>query len=200
MVRIKKGARVFGIVVLFTALGFTLGYVLGPGDNGHDPFLKPDGSIASNLNGNQLLQGDLFTTESGSYRKIEGRTLYTLCGHWEPLNLGNYKDLSPEKLKDIFPSKQGWRIEDTGEKIIVTKEINALCPEDEKKRHLGCFGEYVAVIKGPPGVDGGIIEVTEIKVAELPQPFRKEAEQGNLDFSNAQNLLEALDSLDEYEN
>lgn len=197
MDRLKKPLRVIVFAVILFAAGFYLGSIARTGE-GDNVYFKPEGSFFLN-NQDDLLVNHEGKTLVGENRVVEGRTLFSLCGHWEPLTLGNFSGLTPENLRKDFPSSQGWHVEDNGEKIIITKEINALCPEDDKKRHLGSFGEYVAVVKGPPGIDGGIVEVTEIKLSELPQQFRVQAENGTLDFSNAQHLLEALDSLDEYE-
>ncbi len=177
----------------FLFLGFLGGYVIF-GYQGNNISLKPEAKDTVNT-----VERQMEATIGGMERKIEGRVLYTLCGHWEPLNLSSFSKITSEQLLDRFPEEQGWRIEDTGEKLIITKHIKALCPADEEKRHLGRFGDYVAVIKGPPGIDGGIVEVTDIKLSDLPSDLRKSAEQGTLNFPNAQSILEALDSMDEYE-
>lgn len=176
----------------FVFLGFLGGYVIF-GYQSNNISLKPEAKDTVNT-----VESQMEATVGGMERKIEGRALYTLCGHWEPLNLGSFSKITSEQLLDRFPEEQGWHIEDTGEKLIITKHIKALCPADEEKRHLGRFGDYVAVIKGPPGIDGGIVEVTDIKLSDLPSDLRKSAEQGTLNFPNAQSILEALDSMDEY--
>lgn len=191
---IRKSARMFVMAAIFIILGFAIGYMFRLGGETNAPLAKPE-SRFEGLSG--LLRNK---AAEGAPQTVEGRTLYTLCGHWKPLSLDDLDGVSPEQLKERFPSGQGWHVQDTGEKIIVTKDIKALCPEDGNQRHLGCFGEYIAVVKGPPGVNGGILEVTEIKLKSLPLSFQKEAEQGTLDFASAQSLLEALDSLDEFEN
>lgn len=187
--------------LLFALFFFTLGLV-----GGYMLFGVPANCVSLKPASNDIVSAGEETAKKstgdlagqGFYRKLEGRSLYTVCGHSEPLNLGNFNGVTTEQLLKRFPAKQGWTIEDNGTKLIITKNINALCPEDDVKRHLGRFGQYVAVIKGPVGIDGGIVEVTDIKLADLPDQFRSQAEQGTLNFPSAQSLLEAMDSLDEY--
>jgi hypothetical protein len=187
---LKQG--IFALV--FVTIGLIGGYIFF-GDPADNISLKP--GLMGTVNVAEGSKINIGLQEKGQYRSIEARSLYTLCGHSELLHLGDLSGMTPEQMETNFPREQGWEIADNGEKLVVTKKINALCPEDEKKRHLGRFGQYVAVIKGPPGIDGGIIEVTDIELSSLPEDFRKQAEKGILDFSSAQNLLEALDSLDE---
>lgn len=181
------------LALIFVSIGFLGGYIFF-GEPAGNISLKPGADRITNMAEASSRAGIRVNTSPS----IEAKSLYTLCGHSEPLNLGDLSGLTQEQLKVNFPREQGWEIEDTEKKVVITKKIKALCPMDEKKRHLGSFGQYVAVIKGPPGINGGIIEVTDIKLSNLPEHFRKQAEQGILDFSSAQHLLEALDSLDEY--
>jgi len=200
---IKRGGliRSFLFASLFTLLGLIGGYILfSPAGN---LSLKPEATQISGINDAAAKGGIGFTKDESNRdefnRVIEGKTVFTLCGHSEPLNLGSFQWTSPDYLLENFPENQGWTVEDTGEKLMITKRINALCPADDSKRHLGRFGKYVAVIKGPVGIDGGILEVTDIALSSLPKHFREQAERGMLDFSDAQSLLEALDSMDEFQ-
>lgn len=188
--------RSFLFAAFFSLFGLISGYILfAPADS---MSLKPEASQISGIN-SRAANGELGIAKDEFNRVIEGKTLFTLCGHSEPLKLGSFQGASADYLIESFPENQGWSIEDIGEKLIITKKINALCPADESKRHLGRFGEYVAVIKGPVGTDGGILEVTDIPLSSLPKRFLKQAERGMLAFSDAQSLLEALDSMDEFE-
>jgi fatty acid/phospholipid biosynthesis enzyme len=86
--------------------------------------------------------------------------------------------------------------EGKGNEIVV--EAHQLL-KDAKKRHLGVAGEFVSIIEGPVGVDGEVLEILDIKVANLPKEWQEKVRKGELDFSSEQELLEALDSIDEYE-
>lgn len=184
------------LAVIFSLVGLMGGYLLFSPEDGVP--LKPEAKELVD-SGKTAAKNPLQFSQDGWTRTIEGRSVYTLCGHSEPLNLGSFRGMSLDYLLDNFPADQGWAIEDTGEKILITKKINALCPKDDGKRHLGHFGKYVAVIKGPVGIDGGILEVTDITLSSLPDDLRQQAQQGTLEFPDAQSLLEALDSMDEFE-
>lgn len=197
MFKVRRGLQSLLIAVFFSLVGFIGGYFLFevPADN---MSLKPEsdrliGTVEKHASG-----GGTTVLLEGINRVVEGRSYYSLCGHWEPLNLGSFNKLTSEYLLETFPKSQGWAIEDSGEKLLITKTINALCPDDENKRHLGQFQDFVAVIRGPVGINGGILEVTKIKVSSLPEHFRQQAKLGVLDFPDGQSLLEALDSMDEF--
>ena len=198
MKKMRSYLQAVFIALLFSLIGLFGGYLLFE-VNPEGMSLKPESSVIFSQGEDQLSDnGNPKLSGNGLHRVLEGRTLYTLCSHSEPLNLGNFSGITSEELLKTFPKSQGWIIEDNGDKLLVTKHVNALCPADEIKRHLGHFGNYVAVIKGPAGIDGGILEVTDIKLSDLPNNFRSQAQQGTLAFQSAQHLLEALDSLDEY--
>ncbi|NLO90239.1 MAG: hypothetical protein GX088_07975 [Clostridia bacterium] len=131
---------------------------------------------------------------------VEAQRVYDICGHKEPLNLGSISNVSIKELRETFPTKEGWNIEEKGNKLILAQKLNILCSKCEGERHLGAFGEYVAVIKGPPGVNGGYLEVTNIKIKELPLQWQEMIKKGELNFPSAEKMLEAMDSLDEYRN
>ena len=197
MFNVRSIIKSIFLAAFFTLSGLVLGYTLFAPEDGI--FLKPEGSQITSISNATSAKGKFGTAKGGLHRIIEGRTVFSLCGHSEPLNLGSFQGASEEFLLENFPADQGWTIEDTGEKLVLTKKINALCPADDAKRHLGHFGDYIAVIKGPVGVDGGILEVTDIPLSSLPKHVREQAKKGTLAFSDVQSLLEALDSMDEFE-
>ncbi|WP_366922603.1 hypothetical protein MFMK1_003070 [Metallumcola ferriviriculae] len=126
---------------------------------------------------------------------------YLACGHTVLGSLPTGMDiegLSITKVKDLLPREQGWVVNKDGDQISITKYQEGFCPEDENKTHLGAVGEFVAVFKGPVGVNSHIIEVTDIPVANLPIDWQEQVERGELDFQNVKKLKETLDSLDEY--
>jgi len=95
---------------------------------------------------------------------------------------------------------QGWTvIHDGDKKISLFKELEQLCPDCAEKRHLGPAGENVAIFEGPVGVPGKRLEVLNIKINSLPPEWQEKVRKGTLGFSSEQELLEALDSIDEYQ-
>lgn len=187
-----------GIIMV---LSFLAGY-FGLFDYEDAAYRKPQ---IDALQSNEFTGDDFQEMEEGekiehvqAYREVEANVYYTVCEHVKPLN---FEDtfMSEEELKKEFKEDDDWTVKDSGESIILTKKEDSLCPSCEKHRHLGTFGEFVAVIKGPVGVDGGVVEVTDIKISMLPQKWQKQIKKGELDFQSAEKLLEALDSMDEYE-
>ncbi|MGI6684972.1 MAG: hypothetical protein ACOX47_05765 [Bacillota bacterium] len=130
--------------------------------------------------------------------KIKEEIYYTKCKHLiqrEIMAEEAYPEANEETLK-----AEGWTLYHNRDgSITIFKNVDGLCPEDAQKRHLGVSEEFVCIIEGPVGVDGDILEILDIKVNNLPQEWQDKVRKGELDFSSEQELLEALDSIDEYE-
>lgn len=130
--------------------------------------------------------------------KIKEEIYYSRCKHLEKREI-IAADVYPGSNEEELEA-QGWTIyhHDDGS-ITIFKNVDGLCTEDRKKRHLGVSGEYVSVLEGPVGVSGDVLQVLDIKVAKLPKEWQDKVRKGELSFSSEQELLEALDSIDEYE-
>lgn len=130
--------------------------------------------------------------------RIKEEIYYSRCKHLiqrEIMAEDEYPGVDEETLK-----AEGWTLyHNHDQSITIFKTVDKLCPEDAKKRHLGVSGEYVSIMEGPVGVDGDLLEVLDIKVANLPKEWQEKVKKGELNFSSEQELLEALDSIDEYE-
>lgn len=127
------------------------------------------------------------------------RTFYTLSKREVDRSAGlpDKKACSTLDLLRLYPAKQGWEMSLASGEVIFTRAVDGLCPDDQNKSHLGEKGGFVAVVRGPAGINGGIIRVTTILVSSLPADYQKEAEQGTLDLPDETSLLQILDSLDE---
>ncbi|MGB9792100.1 MAG: hypothetical protein ACPLTR_05920 [Thermacetogeniaceae bacterium] len=150
--------------------------------------------------GIRLLQGGILSRRMiPPDMEIHTNTLYTVCGHERenPVKLTHREVLTVGDLLKLYPPKEGWKIEWLSGKIELRRQEEALCPSCQKKSHVGRKGDFVAVIRGPVGVDGGIIRVTPIKLSSLPQTIRKEVEKGTLDVPDEKVLMQILDSLEE---
>lgn len=131
--------------------------------------------------------------------EIYSRTTYELCSHVETTKaqLPQKKQLTLSDLRSLYPSQDGWRSELAEKEVDLARTIQELCPTCRKQTHLGCRGNFVAVVRGPAGVDGGVVRVTKIRVADLPSDLRKQAEQGMLNLPDETSLYQILDSLEE---
>ena len=131
--------------------------------------------------------------------KILVQTDYNLCKHkgckeTTPLEL---KVLTLHDLRQLYPSQEGWQSRREGNQVMVSRTLENLCEKCSRVTHLGEKGGFVAVIRGPAGVDGGIIRVTKIRVNSLPEELRGKIEKGLLDLPDEETLLQILDSLEE---
>ena len=129
------------------------------------------------------------------------KTEYTLCGHQEQTET-TAVDLKVSNLRDLraqFLPQEGWRSRYEREQVAVSRTLEDLCQKCSVLTHLGEKGGFVAVVRGPVGVDGGIVRVTKIRVDSLPAELRKEAKKGMLDIPDEETLLHILDSLEEDE-
>lgn len=150
--------------------------------------------VEQNLSPNQAQAVDTIPGQT----KIKEEIYYTKCKHLiqrEILAEVEYPGADEETLKSA-----GWTLYHNRDgSITIFKNVDGLCPEDAQKRHLGVSGEFVSIVQGPVGVDGELLQVLDIKVSRLPKEWQEKVRKGELDFSSEQELLEALDSIDEYE-
>jgi len=122
---------------------------------------------------------------------------YLKCQHLKKREIlaAELPELSEQALKG-----QGWAVyHNNDHSITIFKNVDGLCPEDANKRHLGVSNGFVAIFEGPVGTPGKMLEVLDIKVERLPKEWQEKVKKGELNFSSEQELLEALDSIDEYE-
>lgn len=127
-------------------------------------------------------------------------TFYLTCNHL--IKEQPDTELSGIALSELvkkYSPDEGWVVDTLNPKhIMIYKRKEGLCPGDAAKRHLGVKGDFVAVYRGPVGLNGGIERVTDIRVEELPVEFRAKLREGQLDFANEDELMDALDTIDEY--
>lgn len=126
---------------------------------------------------------------------------YRACGHREPLPLPDgvkWKWAGKEELSILFPPSEGWRIIQEGKRLVISQEVNGLCPADAPKRHLAVKDGLVAVYQGPAGSLGPLLRVTSLQFTSLPSHWREKIAKGEAEFNSEQEVLEALDSLDEF--
>ena len=120
-----------------------------------------------------------------------------------------------ELIMKQYPEEQGWQIIfHEPDMVIVTQQIDDLCPGHRKYRHLGISDGMVAVFEGPLGYDQRILRVEEhLPVKILPQALQvklRQAEtflqkppetrvilQKELEFTDEQALNAMLENLDE---
>ena len=133
--------------------------------------------------------------------KIIFGNLYSSCQHLiEQTVPVDIYGLNVNELLRRFSPDDGWVVDNlNSNRIVIYQNVEGLCPDDASKRHLGSKGDYVAVFRGPIGINGGLERVTTIKLDQLPQQFEQKLINGELDFANENELMDALDTIDEYD-
>ncbi|MDS1029999.1 hypothetical protein RDV78_05755 [Bacillota bacterium LX-D] len=185
--KLKKYKQLYVFLGLVFFTSFLLVYLITSVFQGLD--LKRQKSTQAKAEANNLIA------------EVEVFKNYLLCNHVVkenefPLRID---DANMALLSKQYPVKQGWKINvEKSNKINITQDLKKLCPEDEEKRYLAVHNNYLAIYKGPMGY-GTLEKITEIKVTTLPKEWQEKAYRGELVFANEAELLEALDSLDEYE-
>ena len=82
--------------------------------------------------------------------------------------------------------------------IVLFKEVPSLSPADENKRHLKARLGKLAVFAGPSNAQGPLLEELTINPALLGPFWQEQLNRGGLDFATNEELLTALEGLDEY--
>lgn len=131
--------------------------------------------------------------------KVTIRVCYNLCNHKIETEVipAEMKNLTVGQLRQLYSLRQGWHTEFNGKDLAITRKVKGLCEVCAKKTHLGEKGGFVAVIRGPTGINGGIIRVTKIKLVSLPSELREQVRMGQLDLPSEEALMQILDSFDE---
>ncbi|KUO50645.1 MAG: hypothetical protein APF76_08340 [Desulfitibacter sp. BRH_c19] len=133
------------------------------------------------------------------------KKFHTICGHFEELdssnlelNVDNMDDLDIEELLIHFPPEDGWILDFVEGKWIATQVVDMLCSIDRDKRHLRVVDDFIAVYQGPPSYKENLLFITEIPIWALPDKWRENILSGATYFKDERELLQALDSLDEF--
>lgn len=126
---------------------------------------------------------------------------FTACGHVKPVILPGGVRATWDRegdLNKMFPPDKGWRIQRVGGNLKISQEIDGLCPECLPKRHLGIKDGFISIYEGPAGSLGKLLRVTGIRISSLPPLLQEKIRSGQAEFHTEKELMEALDSLDEF--
>lgn len=95
-------------------------------------------------------------------------------------------------------SIDGWYVFHGQDGIVCAySEEEGLCPEDNEKFHFRKYDEGLVIIHGPVGYDGAVEGRIKIDIKKLPQLWQQMLEHGGVEFANRDELIVALESLDE---
>lgn len=106
------------------------------------------------------------------------------------------------EIEERYPAEAGWTVDWTGSRLVLEQVKPGLCPEHQKRWHLGVSpgGDMVAVYLGPAAVgsEGGLVRETHLKLEMLPQDVQQRVRNGTFEFLNWDDVIATLDSLVEY--
>ncbi len=123
---------------------------------------------------------------------------YKGCGHIIVLD---QVDENLAKLDWHIPEHMGWTLLAAQENggYVIGKEEDGLCPEDQTKRHLVIYSENeLASYAGTAGMNGELIRTYQMDWQQLPQELQEQLQGDGMNFADEEDLLQALDSFDEY--
>ncbi len=129
--------------------------------------------------------------------RLTKKVVYLTCGHEEKTFLREAAGERVAEVRRLFGLGEEWSLRRLGGEACFVKEARALCPACRRLTHLEEKGGFVAVVRGPVGVAGGVVRVTPIRVPALPPPLRKELQEKGLDLPDEVALGQVLDSYDE---
>ncbi|NLC76194.1 MAG: hypothetical protein GX750_01005 [Clostridia bacterium] len=121
-------------------------------------------------------------------------TNYLKCGHSVVLE----NTIDPNRLTEIMAEHPELELQQIDGDTVLMLTNEGFCPDHEEKRYLGIRGEYLAIFRGSAG-NGELESITQIRVDRLPEEWQSKLQEGKLVFEDEISLMEALDSLDEYQ-
>jgi len=129
--------------------------------------------------------------------QVRKEIYYSQCHHLISEIITGDTEFADRSFAEI--ENEGWSVfwADDG-KVVAFRELDDLCPDDAVKRHLGIYQGNVAIYAGPSDCDGKLIEALDIKVESLYPGWQEMLTSGGIDFANEEELLSALENLDEF--
>ena len=128
---------------------------------------------------------------------VEKNIEYKGCGHTDTSLLqgdGRFVDKSFSQLES-----EGWEVSKIGSnKVRVTMAADGFCDVDSQKRTLRLTEKGVGVYEGPKDKDGQLLNEMVLDTNQLPSDLLSMLKEGGVEFANEEELLETLDTLDEY--
>ncbi|MDR2712447.1 MAG: hypothetical protein LBB91_04970 [Clostridiales bacterium] len=122
---------------------------------------------------------------------------YTNCRHLESRLLINDSAFANKSFEEL--ELEGWNVFwAEGGQAVAFKEVAQLCSADENKLHIGEYNGRIAIFSGPAGSEGRLIEELGVPLENLYPEWQAKLAEGGIDFENQEDLLAALDNLDEF--
>lgn len=111
-------------------------------------------------------------------------------------------NLAESEILKKYPPEAGWTVSWQGSSLYLAKDKPGLCPEHQKRWHLGLDSteKKIAVYLGPAAVgnEGGLVRETDLLVDLLPADLQQRVRERTIEFLSWEELIATLDSLAEY--
>jgi len=104
-----------------------------------------------------------------------------------------YPGKSAEDLKAM-----GWQVDTSNpEKIILRRDDDGLCPEDDVYRRVAVTEDGIGIFAGPIGTDGPLLQTFTLDISILPAEWQQKLAGDGIEFADEEDMISALDSLEE---
>ncbi|MGI5824649.1 MAG: hypothetical protein ACOX7J_03670 [Bacillota bacterium] len=149
----------------------------------------------------ETVAADVVKTEDEIYKAtyVERNLEYRDCGHTVTDILHGDERFVGKTFSQL--EGEGWNISKTGSnKVRIYREVRGLCDADSSKRTLRLTEKGIGIYEGPKSAEGRLLNEMELDTELLPEDMKKNLEDGGMEFGSEEELMETLDSLDEYVN
>jgi hypothetical protein len=128
---------------------------------------------------------------------IRQEIYYNACGHLVTTDQTGDSQLINRTFNQLYD--EGWEVF-WGENgiAVLFKEESGLCPADEDKCFIADYNGQLAIFRGPLGSNAEPIEISGIATGRLASEIKEQILKGGIEFNNMEELLIALENLDEY--
>ena len=147
----------------------------------------------------EITVAEVVKTEDQIYEAtyVERNLEFSGCGHKETQLLHGDSRFVGKTFSQL--QAEGWEVSKIGSnKVRVYMETDGLCENDSQKRTLKLTENGVGVFEGPKDADGQLLNEMVLDIDTLPADLRSQLDAGGIEFTSEDELLEMLDSLDEY--
>lgn len=120
---------------------------------------------------------------------------YVKCGDQETFRTHAADNLLGKNFQQVQQVYGGWNIEKFDiDEVVMSLQVDALCPEHANNMFVGLKDGYVAVYYGRPGPKALLKEVTKVAASSLMEQDREELQRGVVVHSQEE-LLRTLEGL-----
>lgn len=128
---------------------------------------------------------------------VERNLEYLGCGHTETTLLHNDSRFVGKTFSQL--ADEGWEVSKIGSnKVRVYRQEEGICEADSHKRTLRLTANGVGVFEGPKDIEGKLLNEMVLDSSQLPDDLYDMLAAGGVEFNSEEELLETLESLDEY--